>query len=88
MKDVLKNNRYGISVRMANAIVKEIKPRKGESDFFDGLRGGCIVPMDMCADACGYREQCRLRQIRNAIYNSLVQYGMCVKSFMKEGGEA
>ena len=84
-KDVLKNNRHGISVRMANAVVKGIKPCKGEPDFFNGLQGGCTVPLDMCNDACGHRERCRLRVIRNAIHNSLVEYEMCVVSAIKDG---
>ena len=90
MNERLTNNRNGISVRTANVIAGRMKPRKGEPDFFDGLQCGCTVPMELCESACGHRERCRLRIIRTAIHNSLVEYGECclsVAKHMKEGGE-
>ncbi len=90
MNERLTNNRNGIAIRTANVIAGRIKPRKGEPDFFDGLQAGCTVPMDVCEKDCGYRERCRLRVIRVAIHNGLVEYGECCLSLakkMQEGGE-
>lgn len=90
MNERLTANRNGIAIHVANDIVGRVKPRKGEPDFFEGLQGGCNVPMDECEKACGYRERCRLRVIRVAIHNGLVRYGECCLSMakkMQEGGE-
>ncbi len=86
MNTLLEKNRDGIAINMANAVVKEMKPRKGEPNFFEGEEIGCEVPMDLCQEACGIRNICRLRLLRNGIHNALVQYENCVKSAKKEGG--
>ena len=87
MNTVLKKNREGIAIGAANAVVKEMRSRKGEPSFFEGEESGCEVPMELCQEACGMRAKCRLRLMRNAIQNAMVQYENCVVSAMKEGGK-
>lgn len=76
-----KQIREQLAIGSANSYAREYDAGKGVEDPFKGLHEGCEVPMNFCQEKCGYRKNCRLRRVRNIIYNTMVTYGQAVESY-------
>lgn len=83
-KERAKHIREQLAIKIANDYAKEYDAGKGAEDPFKDFNEGCDVPMDLCQEKCSYRKNCRLRRVRNILYNTMVTYGQAVESYFKQ----
>lgn len=86
-KEKSKEIRNKMAMTYANTYVKELDAGKVSEDPFIGLHGGCEAPMDICGEKCGWRQNCRLRIVRNIIHNALFTYGQAIESYYKNNNQ-